>query len=41
MYSIQKRWVKSIENVMKKYFKQPDIIEFDLRHEELLLDASR
>lgn len=24
-----------------KYFKQPDIIEFDLRHEELLLDASR
>lgn len=25
----------------EKYFKQPDIIEFDLRHEELLLDASR
>lgn len=24
----------------EKYFKQPDIIEFDLRHEELLLDSS-
>lgn len=25
----------------EKYFAQPDIIEFDLRHEELLLDADR
>lgn len=41
MYSMQKRWVKSIEKRYEKYFKQPDIIEFDLRHEELLLDASR
>lgn len=25
----------------EKYFAHPDIIEFDLRHEELLLDADR
>lgn len=40
MYSMQKR-KKKYRKRYEKYFKQPDIIEFDLRHEELLLDASR
>ncbi len=36
-----KKMGKKYRKRYEKYFAHPDIIEFDLRHEELLLDADR